>query len=104
MKIGKTLNLTHGGIDMEKKMKLITFLEKIGFEKYHTGGGCMSLRFGMNKDPEGPEILITDEEGASIDTLEGYVEEGQKIWIGFYGDYDEGNWITFECKVTSFDL
>ena len=89
---------------MSEKIKLIDFLEKIGFEKYHTGGGCMSLRFGMNQDPEGPEILITDEEGVSIDALEGFVEKGQKIWIGFYGDYDQGNYITLECKVTSFDL
>lgn len=89
---------------MSEKIKLTDFLEKIGFEKYHTGGGCMSLRFGMNQDPEGPEILITDEEGVSIDALEGFVEKGQKIWIGFYNDYDQGNYITLECKVTSFDL
>ena len=89
---------------MSEKIKLTDFLEKIGFEKYHTGGGCMSLRFGMNQDPEGPEILITDEEGVSIDALEGFVEKGQKIWIGFYNDYDQGNYINLECKVISFDL
>ena len=89
---------------MSEKIKLTDFLEKIGFEKYHTGGGCMSLRFGMNQDPEGPEILITDEEGVSIDVMEGEVEVGQRIWIGFYSDYESGEWITFESRIMGFSL
>ena len=86
------------------KVKLIDFLEKIGFQKYHSGGGCMSMKKHLNDDPEGPEILITDEEGVSIDVLDQEVEEGQKIWIVFYDEYDAGTWITFECTVMRFDL
>lgn len=86
------------------KVKLIDFLEKIGFYKHHTGGGCMALRAELDQNDEGPEILITDEEGVSIDVMEGEVEVGQKIWIGFYSDYESGEWITFESRIMGFSL
>ena len=87
-----------------KKMKLIDFLEKTGFYKYHTGGGCMSLRIGLDDDPEGPAIVLTDEEGVSIDEIEKEVYEGQKLWIGIEDKYDNGSHITLECTVMSFEF
>ena len=64
----------------------------------------MSLRAELDDQVDGPEILITDEEGVSIDVMEGEVEVGQKIWIGFYSDYETGEWITFESRIMGFDL
>ena len=36
--------------------------------------------------------------------MEGEVEVGQKIWIGFYSDYESGEWITFESRIMGFSL
>lgn len=50
-----------------KKFNLVKHLESIGFEQYHSGGGCMAMVKKL--DDQGNEIWITDND-AGIETLE----------------------------------
>ena len=66
-----------------EKVNMIEILEHLGFEKYHTGGGCMAMFKEL--DESGKHILITDHD-AGIDTLENMdpVKPENGIIIGFY--------------------
>ena len=49
------------------KINLVKLLESIGFESYHSGGGCWAMVKDL--DDKGNQIWITDND-ADIETLE----------------------------------